>query len=199
MRRFSKHFNQQPPSCFSQIDARLHSHNDLPVKKFNLVLHPLTRGRHIEWPLENYAALIKYLDPAIFNIFITGSEQEGLELRPTLIQPFINSHTHLFDLTGQLDLENLIYFLSQIDGLICSSTGPVHLSSAFGKNTLGLYAPIKPFHAGRWGPVGEKAQVLSIDKNCSDCRDGSRCRCVGLIEVSQVLKIVRSWAESEKI
>lgn len=187
MRRFK--FSSLPPAGESAYI--------LETQKFNLVLHPLTRGRHIEWPLENYAELIKYLDPNIFNIFITGSEQEGLEIRPVLIQLFLNSHTNLFDLTGKLDLENLIYFLSQIDGLICSSTGPVHLASAFGRNTLGLYAPIKPFHAGRWGPVGAKAQVLSLNKDCSACRDGSRCRCVGLIEVSQVLKTVRGWADSD--
>lgn len=158
-------------------------------QKFNLVLHPLTRGRHIEWPLSHYAELIKYLDPEKFNIFVTGSEAEGQEIRPFLIQNF----PEVKDLTGKLSLEELLIFLSEIDGLICSSTGPIHLAAAFGKPVLGLYAPIKPFDAGRWGPVGAKAEVLSLQKDCSDCRDGSRCRCVGLIEVAQVLKVVRGW------
>lgn len=195
MRRFKEQFNISP-----EIKNKIQ--NLLNPKKFNLVLHPLTRGRHIEWPLQHYQELIKYLDPEKFNIFITGSEQEGQEIRPALIQPFLNSQNsqnsqknkNIIDLTGKFDLNTLIYFLSQIDGLICSSTGPVHLAAAFNKRTLGLYAPIKPFHAGRWGPVGAKAQVLSLHKDCSDCRDLSRCRCVGLIEVSQVLKIVRDWA-----
>ncbi len=160
--------------------------------KFNLVLHPLTRGRHIEWPLESYAELIKNLDAEKFNIFVTGSEAEGLEIRPFLINPFPKA-LNITDLTGKLSLEELLIFLSQIDGLICSSTGPIHLAAAFGKPVLGLYAPIKPFDAGRWGPVGAKAEVMSLDKNCEDCRDGSRCRCVGLIEVGQVLKTVKRW------
>lgn len=187
MRRFKDQFDISP-----EIKNKIQ--NLLNPKKFNLVLHPLTRGRHIEWPLESYAELIKYLDPEVFNIFITGSEPEGQEIRPYLIQPFLNLNNNLFDLTGKLELDQLIYFLTQIDGLICSSTGPIHLSAAFGKNTLGLYAPIKPFHAGRWGPVGAQAQVLSLNQDCSDCRDLSRCRCVGLIQVSQVLTIIRSWA-----
>ena len=186
MRRFKQ-------GVVNQGALNLDAMNCAPTQKFNLVIHPLTRGRHIEWPLENYAELLKYLDPEKFNIFITGSELEGVEIRPYLIQPF-STKSHIHDLTGQLSLEELLNFLScQTDGLICSSTGPIHLAAAFGKHVLGLYAPIKPFDAGRWGPVGSKAEVLSLNKDCSDCRDGSRCRCVGLIQVSQVIKIIRRW------
>lgn len=161
----------------------------LDPNKFNLILHPLTRGRHIEWPLSHFAELIRNLDKEKFNIFVTGSPAEGEEIRPELIEPF----NHVHDMCGKVSLDELMHFISQADGMICASTGPVHLAAAFGIHTLGLYAPIKPFDAGRWGPVGPKAEILALEKDCSDCRDGSRCRCVALIEVAQVKKVVEAW------
>jgi len=163
--------------------------------KFNLILHPLTRGRHIEWPLEKFAALIRALPRDKFRIFVTGVEKEGVEIRPIMIDPFLNSEDKpdLIDLTGKLSLDELMQFISKADGLICASTGPVHLAAAFGIYTLGLYAPIKPFHAGRWGPVGKKAQFLSLDKNCEACRYENTCACIGLIDVVQVKNVVTGW------
>lgn len=167
----------------------------LKPNKFNLILHPLTRGRKIEWPLEKFAALIRALPKDTFRIFITGVEAEGLEIRPLLVEPFVDS-THspkIIDLTGKLSLDELMQFISKADGLICASTGPVHLAAAFGIHTLGLYAPIKPFHAGRWGPVGKNAGFLSIDHNCEACRYASRCECIGLIDVARVKQAVLKW------
>lgn len=178
---------------FTAFEGHFPALDLLDKNKFNLILHPLTRGRHIEWPLAMFAELIKALDPNKFNIFVTGSPAEGEEIRPHLITPF----KHVHDLCGKISLDELMHFISEADGMICASTGPVHLAAAFGKHTLGLYAPIKPFHAGRWGPVGPRAQTLFINKNCSDCRDLSRCICIGLITVGQVKTAVEDWLKPE--
>ena len=161
----------------------------LDPKKFNLILHPKTRGEHIEWPLSDYAALIAALPQDQFHILVTGSVVEGDKIREQVLTPF----SHVTDLCGKLSLEELQILIAHADGLIASSTGPVHLAAAFGIHTLGLYAPIKPFDAGRWGPVGKKAQVLSVEKNCDWCRDLRPCRCVGEISVEQVKSVVMGW------
>jgi heptosyltransferase-3 len=160
--------------------------------RFNLILHPKTRGQHIEWPLSNFAHLIQLLPADKFKIFITGSTAEGLQVSKELIQPF----PHVVDLTGKTSLNELMHFIAAADGLIAASTGPVHLAAAFGIFTLGLYAPIRPFDAGRWGPVGTKAQVLSLNKNCNDCRyllDHPSCHCIANISPTQVLNVLLGW------
>lgn len=161
----------------------------LARNKFNLIIHPKTRGEHIEWPLAHYAKLIDSLSRNTFHIVITGSAAEGEKVRDQLITPF----PHVTNLCGVLTLDELQSLIAHADGLIASSTGPVHLAAAFGIHTLGLYAPIKPFHAGRWGPVGEQAQVPSVDKDCDWCRDGRRCKCVGEITVDEVKAVVTGW------
>lgn len=174
---------------FTPFEGQFDALNLLDPNKFNLILHPLTRGRHIEWPLASFAELVKHLDKDKFNIFVTGSPAEGEEIRPFMIDPF----EHVHDLCGKISLDELMMFIAKADGMVCASTGPVHLAAAFGIHTLGLYAPIKPFHAGRWGPVGPKAEVMVVDKDCEACRDGSRCQCIGLLTVAQVKKTLESW------
>ena len=163
----------------------------LDPRKFNLILHPKTRGEFIEWPAEQFATLIKVLSPEKFNIFVTGNAKEGDQVREAMIAPF----AHLHDLCGKISLNDLIELIAHADGLICASTGPVHLAANLGINTLGLYAPIKPFDSGRWGPVGPKAEVLCVDKSCEDCRFEKKCHCVSEITPLQVQAVVLRWEE----
>jgi ADP-heptose:LPS heptosyltransferase len=163
--------------------------------KFNLIIHPKTRGEHIEWALSNYAELIKELPKEKFNILITGSQKEGQKIYQELIEPVKEKVT---DLTGKTTLKELINLISHSDGLIAGSTGPIHIAAAFNINTLGLYAPIKPFHATRWGPVGKHAKSLSIKKDCHACRDGSRCLCVNQIKISSVKSAVLAWQKNKE-
>ena len=160
----------------------------LSKEKFNLILHTKTRGEHIEWPLEHFAALIKQLPQDKFNILLTGSLKEHEKIAPHLLEPF----PHVVNATN-LSLRDLQSLISNANGLIAASTGPVHLAANADIPTLGLYAPIKPFDAGRWGPVGKKAGVLSVSDACSWCRDGRLCRCVSKIKVEEVLDIVNDW------
>jgi ADP-heptose:LPS heptosyltransferase len=163
--------------------------NLLDKNKFNLILHPKTNGEHIEWSPENFAELIKLLPPERFNIFVSGSAKEGDQVRATMITPF----PHVIDLCGAAPLNDFMQLIAQADGLICASTGPVHLAANFAIRTLGLYAPIRPFHADRWGPVGEKAQILQKEKNCEACRYQGKCKCINEINVQEVLNIVFDW------
>lgn len=165
-------------------------HKLLDQHKFNLILHPKTRGEHIEWPATAFAELIRLLPPDQFHILVTGSQAEGDQVRKTLLAPF----PHVTDLCGKLDLAELCALIANADGLIAASTGPVHLAANFGIHALGLYAPIHPFHAGRWGPIGPKAEVLCIQKQCGQCRNLSPCQCVKKITPQQVVEIVRRWA-----
>jgi ADP-heptose:LPS heptosyltransferase len=132
-----------------------------PDKK-NIILHPKSQGSAREWALENYLELAAELDPTKYNIFFTGTEKEGL-----LFRNFIPKKSNVFDLTGKMNLYELISFIKSADLLIAASTGPLHLAGLNGINTFGLFSTQRPTHAGRWQPLGNKVYILE-EKIMSD-------------------------------
>jgi len=132
-----------------------------PDKK-NIILHPKSQGSAREWALENYIEITDQLDPAKYNVFFTGTEKEGL-----LFRNFIPKKPNVFDLTGKMNLYELISFIKSADALIAASTGPLHLAGLTGIHAFGLFSTQRPTHAGRWQPLGNKVHILE-EKIISD-------------------------------
>ncbi|HLZ88060.1 MAG TPA: glycosyltransferase family 9 protein [Puia sp.] len=141
--------------------------------RYNLVLHPKSRGSAREWGLDNFRELIGLLPRDQFRIFITGTASEG-----KLLQSLLREFPFLTDLTGRLSLGELMAFLSRVDGLVAASTGPLHLAAAVGIDALGIYPPIRPMHPGRWAPIGPGAKVFVKEGDCEDCRKTGNCACM---------------------
>lgn len=153
---------------------------NLSKEKFNLILHPKSHGSGKEWPLTRYKELINILPEDKFNILISGSEKET-----HLLKDWINSiEKPVIDISGLMNLEQLIAFIKKSDGLIACSTGPLHLAAALGIHTLGLYPDIRPMHAERWGPVGKRAQY--IKSNSDD---------LNAISALQVSREIEKWVK----
>lgn len=150
--------------------------------KFNLVIHPKSKGSAREWGLKNFSSLLEILPKDKFEVFITGTKADGEQMKEELLSKFDFVH----DLTGKISLKELISFIQSADGLLAASTGPLHIAAALGKYALGLYPPIKPMHPGRWAPVGKKAYYLVEDKSCSDCRKLTYCSCIESISPEKV-------------
>ncbi|HIJ94160.1 MAG TPA: glycosyltransferase family 9 protein [Desulfuromonadales bacterium] len=155
----------------------------LDPKRFNLILHPKSKGSAREWGLENFSQLIRLLPKDNYKIFISGSTEDGLALR-TRIEAWGNEVT---DITGKMPLAQFIAFISCADGLVAASTGPLHIAAALGKVAVGLYAPMHPIHPGRWAPLGIRAGYLVRDKQCHICRHTKRCECIESISPSDVM------------
>jgi ADP-heptose:LPS heptosyltransferase len=102
--------------------------------RFNLILHPKSRGSAREWGLENFAELIRLLPRDRFKIFVSGTAAERA-LMPSLFDEF----PFVTDLTGRLSLGELMSFIARVDGLVAASTGPLHLAAALGIHALGIY------------------------------------------------------------
>ena len=141
--------------------------------RFNLILHPKSRGSAREWGLDNFRELIRLLPQEHFKIFITGTAAEG-----GLVQPLFQEFPFLVNLTGRLSLSQLMSFFSRADGLIAASTGPLHLAAAVGIHAMGIYPPIRPMHPGRWAPIGPNAKVFVKEGECEDCRKSGNCHCM---------------------
>jgi ADP-heptose:LPS heptosyltransferase len=173
-----KYYGIRPPALLSDNSGSL-----LSNARFNLIIHPKSKGSSREWGLVNYAHLIELLKGEGFQIFITGTEEEGAEIRKHIE---LNKFDYVTDITGKLNLKELIGFISAADGMLASSTGPLHIAAVFGKLTIGLYPSIRPMHPGRWAPVGILSSYISKDINCSKCRRKKRCQCLESITPEEV-------------
>jgi len=163
----------------------------LDPNRFKLILHPKSKGSAREWGVDRFVELIKLLPEDRFQLLVSGTAEEGAQLQPL----FQEVGDRVLNLTGQLSLSAFIALIAASDGLVAASTGPLHIAAALGKKALGLYAPMKPIHPGRWKPIGLKADYLVMDKNCNDCRKGGVCACILGIEA----KTVAEWFEGVKV
>lgn len=127
----------------------------LEPNKRSVVFHMLSKGSALNWSLQQYQALASLLSAADFNIYITGTEEEGVRIRKDF-----HFDSHITDLTGKLSLPQLIAFISSCEALVAASTGPLHIASAVGIRTIGLFPSKRPMHPGRWMPLGTKATYL---------------------------------------
>jgi len=163
--------------------------------KFNLILHPLSKGSAREWGPDNFDKLIELLPQEQFQVFITGTEEEGSIVRSRLIEP----NPGVIDMTGKLKLDELVSFIAHADGLVAASTGPLHIAAALGKYAIGIYPPIKPMHPGRWAPVGKNASYFVVEKDCDDCRKSNDCECIRSIAPEDVRDKLIEMAENKLV
>ena len=153
--------------------------------KINLIIHPKSKGSAREWGLENFMILLKLLPSEKYRIFITGTKEEGDEIKSAGLP---SRFPGVVDLTGKLSLEELISFIAHSDALVAASTGPLHLAAALGRGAVGIYPPIRPMHPGRWAPVGAKASFLVLGINCEKCRKTLDCECIRNVPPEDVMR-----------
>ena len=171
---------------FTKVPTLEKSYLDLiDATKTNIILHPKSKGSAREWGLDNFSKLISEVDKTSHQIYISGTQQEG-----ELVKDLITKHPEVINLTGKLSLQQFIAFINHCDVLIAASTGPLHIASALGKKAIGLFAPMRPIHPGRWKPIGVKANYLVLNKDCSDCRKTMDCHCIREIKTSDVINVI---------
>jgi len=161
----------------------------LDPEKFNLVLHPGTSGRNtLEWPKENFAGLMRLL-PNTVKVFITGSAKEKERFGDLLA-----NHPNAVGLFGDLNLSELVDFLSIVDGVVVGSTGPLHIAAMLGTPVIGLFPPQQDLDVKRWGGVGDS--VINIEApHCQESLKGIRCGCMAKITPEQIFEAMRAnWA-----
>jgi heptosyltransferase III len=155
-------------------------------KKTNIILHTKSKGSAREWGLDNFAKLIEQLNPARFNIILTGTEEEGELYRRTLTTPF----PQVIDTSGKLTLHELVQLISASQVLVAASTGPLHIAAALGIKAIGLYAPMRPLFPTRWSPLGKNSHAVVIEKKCNDCKRTKDCACIRAIGIQEILYLI---------
>lgn len=137
-----------------------------------IVIHPGSGNSAKDLPVETlnrFACKFSKKYPG-FKIVITGTEPEKL-----LAETFVKSENqNLIDLTGGLNLKELMILIDNARLFISNSTGPIHLAGALNKNIIGFYPNKKPSNEERWGPLSENAIILKPsgeDDNMSDINE----------------------------
>lgn len=156
--------------------------------KLNLILHPKSKGSAREWGLDNFQKLIDILPVDKFQLLITGVKEEGEMIQKQFPQLFENQN--VINLTGQLNMSELLSLIQKADGLVAASTGPLHLAALLGKLAIGIFPPMQPIHPTRWQAIGKNAHYLCVNKQCNDCKKTQNCLCMQMIRAEEVKKII---------
>lgn len=176
-------YGLKKPTPYSPIPT-----DQVEKSRFNLILHPRSKGSAREWGLDNFGKLIDLLPAEKFNILVTGTKEEGESM-----QPFLEKYNHrIANLTGKLTLPEFISLIASSDGLVAASTGPLHLAAALGIKAMGIYAPMRPIFPKRWAPLGGQASFFVKEGTCNDCRKNFDCACIRSIRPDDVATAIIS-------
>ncbi|MFM7769972.1 MAG: glycosyltransferase family 9 protein, partial [Bacteroidota bacterium] len=152
LRFFDSNIKIPEIETLSNLQTLLPTHKSpisINPNKHSVIFHMLSKGSAKNWSMQKFEELAEVLDPKKFDIYLTGTENEGSIIRKTF--PRL---AHVHDITGKLSLHELIAFISSCQLIVAASTGPLHIAAGTGVHAVGLYPCEKPMHAGRWAPLG---------------------------------------------
>ncbi len=129
------------------------------------VVHPGMGGSALNWPIRNYAALIKKLTTDS-HVVITGTKSD--EEMITHLHFSLKDEPKITWLTDQLSGPELLVILENAQSVTAPSTGVLHLAASLKTPTIGIYSPRTVERPVRWGPKGPFTQTLvpeTLDPN----------------------------------
>ena len=186
-------------SRVSPLDESLRQ--KLDATAFNLVIHPKSNKSGREWPARHFLRMVQLLENEPVRILLTGVQCELDALKAEC--PELLRHEKVVVLMGATTSAQLISLIANADGLVASSTGPLHIAAALGIHALGLFPRRTALGERRWYPLGAKGESLQLPGNClfpnNTCeRDPTRqnCRCMIGISPEQVAARVQSWVHA---
>ncbi|HDL65304.1 MAG TPA: glycosyltransferase family 9 protein [Proteobacteria bacterium] len=142
------------------------------------------------WPEEQWAELtaliIDRTDRAV--VLTGGSEDSG---RGSLITSLVGNRERLLDFTGRTSLKQLGGLFLSADTVVTGDTGPMHIASALGGRTIGLFGPADP---GRTGPFNHLDLVVRSRVSCAPCgrRNCPDLKCMKAISAEEVYRKIFS-------
>ena len=196
--------NPSPDHLKKFEEIKLNSNDDQAARFLasnkKIIIHPGMTGHTLNWPIRNYARLIKKIldqNPGIsIGISYTSGDLKTLDpFFRQLEQDNLRLHKNIFEIKGEVwGLSGYLQLLSQATLFIGPSTGPTHLAAALGVKVFGFYSPIKTQSSLRWGPISicPEHKILVPDVICGESQycAGKDCfyyECMAKIEVNQVM------------
>ena len=135
--------------------------NGLPDSRY-IIVHPGSGGSAKDIPVKRLALFINKFSEiyADYRIVITGTENEKPVINQLMKNVRSDFKTSVHDVSGMLDLKELMILIDNSDVFISNSTGPVHIAGALNRNIIGFYPNEKPMSDTRWKPLSENTVIL---------------------------------------
>lgn len=148
------------------VEEKLRSYNLSLSEKF-IVIHPGSGNSAKDLPTEILSEFINEFMSECNNykIVFTGLEREKF-LADNIKSKVDEKHQSILtDLSGKLNLRELMILIDHSKLFLSNSTGPIHIAGALNKNIIGFYPNEKPMNDLRWKPPGENVVILKPDKS----------------------------------
>ncbi|HMQ67709.1 MAG TPA: glycosyltransferase family 9 protein [Ignavibacteria bacterium] len=133
-----------------------------PLENY-IIIHPGSSGSAMDLPAYRFSEVIglllkKYPDQ---KIVLTGLNNER-ELIARIIKNIGNeSKGRIIDLSGKLDLRELMILIDNSKLFISNSTGPIHIAGALNKNIIGFYPNEETMSSTRWKPLSDNCVIIN--------------------------------------
>ncbi|MBL6750550.1 MAG: glycosyltransferase family 9 protein [Nevskia sp.] len=170
--------------------------------RFNLLLHLKSGGHGHEWPLGHFLQLTQMLAAHPAKLFLTGTAAEREQVQREC--PALLARDNVTDLMGRLDLDQFLAFVQAADGMIASSTGPIHIAAALGRRAFGIYPCGTAIDPARWAPRGTYAESITAGWRCEPGRGncpggkGPPCPCTIAVTPREVMGRLLAWLDARR-
>lgn len=117
------------------------------------------------WPAEYWSRLAELiLERTDYTVILTGGSDD-ME-RGISISNSVGDKGRLIDYTGRTSLKELGALFLSARLVVTGDTGPMHIASALGVRTIGLFGPADP---NRTGPFRHRELVIKTEVPCAPC------------------------------
>ncbi len=163
-----------------------------------MVINPGGNWDAKRWPKEYYIELSRKIFRRFDNveIVVTGAPKD-IELAGEIVLAIDNARC--YSTAGKTGLNELAAIFKNSELVISGDSGPLHLASAVGVTTLGLFGPTDPEITG---PRGKKKNIIikgkvSCDVPCYIDECDKDLECMKSIKVEDVFKAVEKELNKE--
>lgn len=146
---------------------------------------------HRAWCIENWVSLIQILKSSCEIVLVGGKEDE---LVASQITTRINSQQiPITNYVNKLTLVETAKLLKSADIAIGADTGPLHLASAVGTYTIGLFGPTSEHRHKPFGGISLRSKY-SCSNQCSEksCSEMHNKNCMKHLTPLQVYKVLET-------
>lgn len=128
-------------------------------------------------PAEYFVKIIDELSVlGEYHIVLTGSADEKEYVSAILSKT--KNKNNITDLSGKLNVNELVSLIENSLCLITNDSGPLHIASALNKPVVAFYGPESP---ARYGPLSDKQLVFYRGLECSPCMSISNSKTVNCV------------------
>jgi len=160
-----------------------------------VTLLPGARWPNKRWPVEHFIALVSQLGTARpdVHIAVLGGESDR-ELGAAIAK---TAPDRCLDLTGQLNLPEMVEWIRLTSVVVSNDTGPMHVAAALRRPIVAMFGPTEPRRTGPYGQIESTLQTRLPCVPCmrAECTWAEPLECLRRISPQTVLeRVVRALA-----